>query len=501
MKQAILQAIFDQAQRDPLRPALMGPEVTLNYAQVCDHVETLAEHFKVMRPRAIALQAENALVWVMADLAAARAGIPMIPVPTFFSVSQTRHVLNDAGVDLLLVDEAHRFESISGGVSEHFCLRFGRDFVLLGRACVPTNQPDLTDVSKVTYTSGSTGQPKGVCLSDANLFRVAEALQARTEYSGSDRHCCLLPLSTLLENIAGVYLPLMSGASVCLWPDAARGIAGAQLADAKAMHDHLFETEASSVILTPGLLQALVCAIETSGDPLPSLRVVAVGGAMVTPSLMQRAIGVGLPVIQGYGLSECASVVSLNAPGDPPVATGKALSHVSIEISDASEVLVHGNAFLGYLGQPRLDPEQPWPTGDLGFLDQEGRLHITGRKRNVIITDQGRNVSPEWVEQALVSQGMTQAAVIGEARPYLVAVLAVEAEMQDAQVQSRVNRANEQLPDYARVCGWVRSQEPFSLANGQLSPKAEPVRDVIEVKYAEMIDSLYSLQEPSYGVL
>jgi long-subunit acyl-CoA synthetase (AMP-forming) len=312
----------------------------------------------------------------------------------------------------------------------------------------------------------------------------------------------VLPLSTLLENIAGVYVPLISGASVHLWPESSRGLSGARLADAAKMHQLLLQTNATSVILTPGLLQALVAVIKASGTGLPAMRVVAVGGALVSPQLIEAAQSLDLPVIQGYGLSECASVVSLTAAGETAVSTGRALPHVSVEIAEDGEVLVHGKVFLGYLGEPRNDPAKAWPTGELGHLDQAGQLHITGRKKNLIITDQGRNVSPEWVERSLLDQfGIDQVAVLGEARPFLIAVVTADAGLSDTQIQQSVDRANAALPDYARVGAWIRSQVAFSLANGQLSAKAEPQRAQIARDYAQTIDSIYSLKEPCYGVL
>lgn len=502
MKASVLQSIFDQAKRHPSKPALIGPGLSLNYAQLCDQFSVLAEHLRAINPSAIAIQADNSIAWVLADLAAAQAKIPLVPVPTFFTTEQAWHVMRDAGVELLLVDDADRFVSLLGSATDHFCFRMSGDLGLLGCAVSMDHRPDLDGVAKVTYTSGSTGTPKGVCLSAPNLDQVAEALQARTHYDAKNRHCCVLPLSTLLENLAGVYVPLMSGASVYLWPESSRGLLGARLVDASKMHQLLLQTSATSVILTPGLLQALVAVIKASRTGLPALRVVAVGGALVSVQLIKEAHSLGLPVIQGYGLSECASVVSLTAPGETALSTGRALPHVSVEIAEDGEVLVHGNVFLGYLGEPRNDEEKAWPTGDLGYLDQDGRLHITGRKKNLIITDQGRNVSPEWVERSLLDQfGIDQVAVFGEARPFLIAVVTANATISDTQIQQSVDRANAGLPDYARIGEWLRSEAAFSQANGQMSAKAEPQREQIARVYADAIDSIYSLKEPCYGVL
>jgi long-subunit acyl-CoA synthetase (AMP-forming) len=235
------------------------------------------------------------------------------------------------------------------------------------------------------------------------------------------------------------------------------------------------------VILLPQMLKAWVAALEAGAAPPVDLRFAAVGGGRVAPELIGRARRLGLPVFEGYGLSECASVVSLNTPAaDRPGSVGRVLPHVRVELAADGEILIAGNTFLGYLGAGAPPPAR-LATGDLGRLDAEGFLHVTGRKKNVIITSFGRNVSPEWPEAELAARPqIAQAAVFGEARPCCVAVLVpAEPGLADADLQRAVDAANRALPDYARIGAWVRAGAPFSAAAGTATANGRLRRDAI----------------------
>jgi long-subunit acyl-CoA synthetase (AMP-forming) len=244
---------------------------------------------------------------------------------------------------------------------------------------------------------------------------------------------------------------------------------------------------AGSVILLPQMLLALVAL----GQPAPrSLRFVAVGGAHVSPSLIAQARALGFPVYEGYGLTECASVVSLNTPGaDRPGSAGRPLPHAQVRIA-AGEILLKRDGFLGYVGE-RPCADEWLATGDLGRLDEEGFLHVEGRRRNVLITSFGRNVMPEWPEAELLAGGaLAQAAVFGEGRPRLCAVLVAAPAVSDASIAEQVGAANERLPDYARIAQWVRADSPFAPHNGLATANGRVRRDAVWQRYRERFDAL-----------
>jgi long-subunit acyl-CoA synthetase (AMP-forming) len=184
-------------------------------------------------------------------------------------------------------------------------------------------------------------------------------------------------------------------------------------------------------------------------------------------------------VYEGYGLSECASVVALNVPGnDRPGTVGRPLQAGTVKIADGEIVARSGGNWIA--------------TGDLGKLDEDGFLHVEGRRGNVVITSFGRNVSPEWPEaELLAARAIGQAAVFGEARPALSAVLVpADSRVSIGELADAVQVANSRLPDYARVRGWLRAEAPFTAANGLATANGRPRRDAIWTRYGKRLDAL-----------
>ncbi len=351
--------------------------------------------------------------------------------------------------------------------------------------------------AKLTYTSGSTGDPKGVCLTQEVMETVAASLAAATDASADERHLAALPYATLLENIGGLYAPLLVGGTVCAPGLSAVGLSGASGLDIRQFVGILNERRISTCIMIPQMLHGLIAALE-AGMPKPnSLRYIAVGGAPVSEYLLDRADVLGLPVFEGYGLSEAASVVAVNRAGaNKPGSVGRPLPHVDLKFAEDGEILVRGSLFSGYLGDAPLAENTYWPTGDIGELDDEGFLHLTGRKKHLFITAFGRNVSPEWVERELtIEPAIAQACVFGEARPFNVAVIQPrEGVAQDGVKQAMdqaVDAANGRLPDYARVSHWLLADEPFSVGNGLWTGTGRPRRQQIYKAYEPRIDAIY----------
>ena len=437
------------------------------------------------RPRVIGLLADNGADWATVDLAAEAAGIALVPLPAFFSAAQLAHAVAATAMDGLFSESpvaasalGFRAAPLSAG------LRIG----WYRRHAAPVPLPAGT--TKITFTSGTTGTPKGVCLSAASQRAVACSLAEATRALQIERHLCLLPLAVLLENVAGLYAPLAAGAQWIAPPLAEVGMTGGAAFDARACLAALERHEAQSVILLPQMLLSLVHALEY-GAPMPrSLRFAAVGGARVSPALIERARALGLSAWQGYGLSECASVVALNTPAaDRAGSVGRPLPHLGVRVSEAGEIEVSGSGFLGYLGEaPRGDA---WlATGDLGRLDADGFLYVEGRRKHVFITSFGRNVAPEWPEAELLAGGaLAQAAVFGEGRAQPCAVLFAPAAVPDAAIAAEVRAANERLPDYARIAQWVRAEAPFGPQNGLATVNGRVRRDAVWRHYRERFDA------------
>jgi long-subunit acyl-CoA synthetase (AMP-forming) len=183
-------------------------------------------------------------------------------------------------------------------------------------------------------------------------------------------------------------------------------------------------------------------------------------------------------------------VQTLNLPhADRPGSAGKPLPHTRLRIDDDGQVWVAGSLMLGYLGAMQTIAPQWWATGDLGRIDEYGFLHLAGRRRNVLITSFGRNVSPEWVEAELqAAPAIAHAVVLGEGQPQLAAVLwPARADCTDRQLAEAVAAANARLPDYARIGRWLRPRAAFSTATGLATANGRPRREAIAAAHADAL--------------
>jgi long-chain acyl-CoA synthetase len=473
--------------------ALQASAMSLTYLQLQQSVNKLRQDWPLDKHhQPIAIAVANHPAWVVLDIAILGSEIPSVPLPFFFSDTQLLHAVLDAGAATLITDQPERFNQIFADfiVRKSTLSVAGKRLMQFDLKTPTKTLPAGT--AKITYTSGTTGNPKGVCLSMQAMLNVAYSVVEATNIQGDAQHLCVLPLSTLLENIAGVYAALIAGATIHLLPSEEVGLNGSKL-DIHRLHSALLNTQASTAILIPELLNALVSAIESGAEKLPNLRFLAVGGAAVSSNVLLRASKLALPVYQGYGLSECASVVALNTVHNNQIGSvGKPLPHVQIKLAEDDEVLVKGVHFLGYTGDGITQTAQEWlATGDIGAIDAQGFLQIKGRKKNIFITSFGRNVSPEWVEcELLNSPHITQACVFGEAKPWNVALIVAKPNTSSNLLTKAIAEINQQLPDYARVSKWI-AVDPFTAANQQLTLNGRLKRKEICQAHHQTINNLY----------
>ena len=467
---------------DPAATALADRSRSWTYEQLDDETCLLVSRLQMQGTKVLATLLDNSAAWVIADRAAAKANVVHVPLPVFFSAEQIAHALGAAGVDTVLTTPA--LAARWPHMPALDCNIAGDTLAMLTLPARAVAMPAGT--AKITFTSGTTGAPKGVCLDAQAMHAVASGLVDAMAPLNIRRHLCALPFAVLLENIAGVMAPLLSGATCIALPLADLGLNGSSSFDPARFHATVVAQQPDSIILLPQMLRAWTGYLMQSGQRAPSsLRMVAVGGAAVGAKLLQAAAAVGIPAHEGYGLSEGCSVQTLNLPGtDRPGSAGRALPHARLRIATDGEIEVAGSLFLGYLGQaPMAESSAPqwWPTGDIGRIDDDGFLHIDGRKKHLLITAFGRNVSPEWVETALRSENaIAQAVVFGDGEPALSAVLwLVRPDATDTALQSAVDAANATLPDYARIGKWQRGLADFSVASGLATANGRPQRDAI----------------------
>jgi long-subunit acyl-CoA synthetase (AMP-forming) len=410
-------------------------------------------------------------------------------VPDFFTELQKQHLFGSSQIKHLLTDEAAL-------QSKPFAYDLN---VLSIETEGEINCP--TGTQKITFTSGSTGSPKGVCLSKENQLNVAQSLAttintatALNNSSNNDKakHLCLLPFSTLLENIAGIYAVLLSGGTVVIASDEQRGFKGSKLVNPHVLLTAISSTQPNTLILVPELLKLLVTASKQGWQAPSSLTFIAVGGAKVDGQLISQAHALGLPVYQGYGLSEAGSVVALNThiiEGNN--AAGELLAHSKVSIENG-EVIIHSNLFLGYLGEPESWYPTRFATGDLGELNGNS-LQLSGRRKNLIINAFGRNISPEWPESLLDATGaFMQVVVLGDGYPALTAVAYPFAPLSDEQLQGCLALVNQQLPDYAQIAHIFVLSSPISAINGCTTANGKFIRPAIEHAFKQHLDTYFN---------
>jgi long-subunit acyl-CoA synthetase (AMP-forming) len=448
-----------------------------------DHARSLLQRGGT---RVLATLLDNGAPFVVLDDAAAQAGVVHVPLPAFFTPAQLQHALQAAGVDTLVaaVPLAERMSALVWSVAT-----VAGEVVAVARLpAAPVAFPAGT--AKVTFTSGSTGAPRGVCLSSTAMDAVARGLVEAMGPLDITRHLNALPFAVLLENVAGLMAPRLHGATVLTRPLAALGLAGASGFDAARFDAAVRSLQPHSLILLPQMLRAWCAHLHAAGRRAPgSLKWVAVGGAAVGAPLIRAAHALGVPAGEGYGLSEGASVQTLNLPGaQRPGSAGRPLPHARVRVAPDGELMIAGSLFCGYLGDSEPVPEW-WPTGDLGRVDDDGYIHVMGRRKHLLITSFGRNVSPEWVETALRSQpAVLQAAVFGDGQPALSAVLwPTDPAAGDDALRSAVDAANASLPDYARVASWVCARAAFDAATGLATPNGRPQRAAILALHADVL--------------
>jgi long-chain acyl-CoA synthetase len=558
-----------------------GRYVSVSTAEFADGVRHLAKALVqagVRRGDRVALMAENNPSWPMIDFATLAIGAALVPIYPTLLPEGAAYVARDSGSRILFVQGRERLEgllAVRGEMPavERIVLLAGqtRDADVEGFEAFRAMGSDVTreefdawsklaapeDLATLIYTSGTTGDPKGVMLTHGNL--VANVLTG-CDLLGLEGHftaLSFLPLSHSFERMV----------DYCYFY---RGVTVAYAESVQTVAQNLLEVRPHVFVAVPRVYEKVMAravekassaggmkakifnwAVGVGRQALPRrltfqsagfktrvadklvfskirerlggrFEFAMSGGAPLGRDVAEFFWGAGIPILEGYGLTETSPVLSVNTYKDVKLGTvGKPIPGVEIRIAEDGEILAKGpNIMTGYFGKPEasrevIDTEGWFHTGDIGHLDGDGFLVITDRKKELIVNAYGKNIAPAPIENALkASRFIGQAVVIGDRRQYLAALVVpdfevlaswcaaqgvpgpLERQLADPKLravfQGEIDRVNSELARYEQIRVWELVPAEFTLEGGELTPTLKVKRRVVNVKYKEILDRLYA---------
>ena len=526
----------------------------------------------------VGIMLRNCPQWVMFDQAASSLGLVVVPLYVVDRPDNVAFIINDAGVKVLLFEGAEQWQelrtvreqlsSVQRMVSLNKIEENGEARLQCAAEWLPPQATLLEErkrerdaLATIIYTSGTTGRPKGVMLSHYNIIFNAHASLGVIAIKPEDTLLSFLPLSHTFERTLGYYLPLMVGATVAF----ARSI--------PLLSEDMQTIHPTVIISVPRIYERVYAAIRTKLDdgsllksilfdlavkvgwhrfeheqgratwhpklllwPLLKklvadkilvklggrLRVAISGGAALSPEISRVFIGLGLPIVQGYGLTETSPVISGNRPhSNFPASVGQPIEGVQARIGAQSALLVKGPCNMqGYWKNPEataaMISSEGWlNTGDTAHISASGHITITGRLKEIIVMSNGEKIPPTDMEQAILRDRLfDQVMVHGEGRPYLIVLAVLNAEgwmnfakevgvrsdmpeslhdtRTEQQVLQRISEQIKEFPGYAKVRRVLLLTEPWSIENGLMTPTLKVKRGPVVARYAGEIEQLYA---------
>ncbi len=511
------------ANAHPRRPALkykrLGEYVAIDYLELLERVDEAAAGLLALgvnKGDRVGIMSFNRPEWVIADLAVLKLGGIVVPFYNNLPASYLRYVLHDSGVETLFLENAQILDVVDT-VREDIPIL--KDIILFDAtgcrsrhpyhtlAGLPqTREPKLAavageDIATIVYTSGTTGEPKGVMLTHSNIVSNALASIERMNARPGDVLLSFLPLCHMFERTCGNYSMLFCGGTVAyaenittVAADALKIRPTVGIAVPRVL-EKINEAVEQAVQNGSPLIRALVAAATRDlndhvnrkyrRERIPlwlkvkcffhrriiarrfqricggRLRFIVTGGAPLDRQLAKILYIFGFNVIEGYGLTETSPVISCNSPEHNRLGTvGKPLPGVAVKIGPCDEILVKGvNVMKGYFRKPEataqaLDKDGWLHTGDQGRFDEHGHLVITGRIKEIIVTSYGKNIAPAPIESKLCRRPyIFQAFLYGDKKNHLVALIVP---------------AQDQLEQYARAQGMADAGYPALLKRDEV---------------------------------
>jgi long-chain acyl-CoA synthetase len=566
--------------RVALREKRMGVWQEITWREYYDHVHAVACRLRELGVGPgdhVAILSDNRTEWIYADLGAQALGARSVGIYQTNPPADVAYILNDSSSVVLFAEDQEQVDKAVAIKAETPSLRHivvfeprgttdlgdarlmaWDDFLARGKGLAKQDpafeqrlaELDPAEPTMVVYTSGTTGPPKGALLSSKNVLEVSASFNQQMGFSVDDTILSYLPLCHVAEKILSLFLPLTTGAVVHfgeametvqadlrevsptiflgvprIW-EKMNATVSVKMQDSSWLKRTLYRYFTRPNAPESGPMRALGNLLvykplqERLG--LRKTRWALTGAAPISPDLIKWYRRIGVPVLEGYGQTECAGISHVNMPDKNRIGTvGVSVPRVEHKIADDGEILVRGpNVFCGYLNKPEatadtVDPEGWLHTGDIGTIDADGFLTITGRKKDIIITAGGKNLSPEKIENALKTSPFIKEAVsIGDRRKFIGALVQIEYDnvgnwatrrglpytsYQDLAakpevielVRQEIDKANELLVPVEQVKAFKLIPKELSQDDGELTATQKVRRREVTAQFAELIESMF----------
>lgn len=523
--------------RTYLRQTINREYVDFTWGEVADEARrmvTALRHLGLVAGDKVALLSKNCAQWFIADLAMQMGQYVSVPIYPTANVDTIEYVLRHSEAKAIFVGKLDDWKSQEAGVpADLLRIAFPYDTMpashqwddlLEAHEPIPDSPVQAPDsLLSLVYTSGSTGKPKGAMLSVERYAWSCEKLVETVSLSQADRGFSYLPLAHITERVY-IYGGSLYGGATIAFPESldtfiedvkrCRPTVFISVPRLWAMfrikiHEKLPQNKLALLLKIP-LISGLIKRKLQKGLGLDQARVLGCGSAPVSPALLEWYLSIGLKVTEAWGMTENHAYSTINYPfrADKIGTVGKAGIGVTIKISDEGEILCRCEGMmLGYYKDPEhsaeaIDAEGWLHTGDMGKLDKEGYLTITGRMKDVFKTAKGKYVAPVPIEALLGQEPIIeQLCVIGYGMPQPIALVQLaESAMKgnreevNARLEAARVRVNDQLESHAKIRGVLVVKTPWNIENGVLTPTMKIKRHLLEQKYAQVGDRWPSSQ-------
>lgn len=551
---------------------------SITWAELALQVERWQVAFKnsgLEKGDRVAISYQNSIEWVIFDQAALRLGLVVVPLYTADRADNVGYVIGDSGAKLALFANSATWNKIDQSEEHTHCVE--TVIVMQGEsqgmvkniddwlpeqgAHLERGMAQPEDLASIVYTSGTTGRPKGVMLSHSNMLSNAYCGMRSVALTPQDRLLSFLPLSHTFERTVGYYAAMMAGSQVSFnrsIPEMANDLKTIKptvmisvprifervhnkiyngLKKDKPIKQKLFKLAVKAgwakfeynqgirgwqpLLLLAGLLDRLVGAT-VRGHLGGQMKYVVIGGAPLSLDVAKTFISLGVPLLQGFGLTESSPVVSVNTPeACRPDSIGLPLRGVNVKLEENDELWIQGdNVMMGYWNDPdataktvvETDDGRWLRSGDRASIDDDGFIRIIGRIKDILVLANGEKVPPTDIEAAIMQNPMfEQVMVLGEAKSFLSALVVLDKELLkelckergwdqsnidstklNAELAKQITKQMGKFPGYARIRKVHVCPEEWTVESGLITPTLKIKRAKLLAHFADEIDALYS---------